>query len=139
MAMSFASICGLRPSPEVSPIVLPVDAAISYYESSALAWEQAAFIRSRVSSGDRALGNYFLNAIQPFIWRKSLDFGQLKNITAMTAANPRPLCQRDKSSASVIDLKRGHGGIRECEFFAQAHQLIHGGRDPALRVPDTRA
>jgi glutamate-ammonia-ligase adenylyltransferase len=38
-----------------------------------------------------------------------------------------------------FDLKRGHGGIRECEFFAQAHQLIHGGRDPALRVPDTRA
>jgi glutamate-ammonia-ligase adenylyltransferase len=37
-----------------------------------------------------------------------------------------------------FDLKRGHGGIRECEFFAQAHQLIHGGRDPVLRVPDTR-
>src|SRR3546814_7353975 len=36
------------------------------------------------------------------------------------------------------DLKRGRGGIRECEFFAQIHQLIHGGRDPALRVPATR-
>jgi [glutamine synthetase] adenylyltransferase / [glutamine synthetase]-adenylyl-L-tyrosine phosphorylase len=28
----------LRPHPEVTPIVLPVDAAISYYESEALAW-----------------------------------------------------------------------------------------------------
>jgi [glutamine synthetase] adenylyltransferase / [glutamine synthetase]-adenylyl-L-tyrosine phosphorylase len=37
------------------------------------------------------------------------------------------------------DLKRGRGGIRECEFFAQAHQLIHGGRDASLRVADTRA
>jgi glutamate-ammonia-ligase adenylyltransferase len=36
------------------------------------------------------------------------------------------------------DLKRGRGGIRECEFFAQAHQLIHGGRDPGLRMADTR-
>ena len=36
------------------------------------------------------------------------------------------------------DLKRGRGGIRECEFFAQAHQLIHGGRDPELRMADTR-
>jgi len=36
----------LRPSPEVTPIALPVDAAISYYESSALPWERAAFIRA---------------------------------------------------------------------------------------------
>lgn len=127
----------LRPSPEVSPIVLPVEAAISYYESSALAWEQAAFIRSRVSSGDRALGDYFLNAIQPFIWRKSLDFGQLKNITAMTA-QIRDHYAKGQKLGLGFDLKRGHGGIRECEFFAQAHQLIHGGRDPGLRIPDTR-
>ena len=128
----------LRPSPEVSPIVLPVEAAIGYYESSALAWEQAAFIRSRVSSGDRALGKYFLNAIVPFIWRKSLDFGQLKNISAMTA-QIRDHYAKGQKMGLGFDLKRGHGGIRECEFFAQAHQLIHGGRDPALRVPDTRA
>jgi len=128
----------LRPSPEVSPIVLPVEPAIGYYESSALAWEQAAFIRSRVSSGDRALGEYFLNAIQPFIWRKSLDFGQLKNISAMTA-QIRDHYAKGQKMGLGFDLKRGHGGIRECEFFAQAHQLIHGGRDPALRVPDTRA
>lgn len=127
----------LRPSPEVSPIVLPVEAAISYYESSALAWEQAAFVRSRVCSGDRALGDYFLNAVQPFIWRKSLDFGQLKNITAMTAAIRDHYAKGQKIGLGY-DLKRGHGGIRECEFFAQAHQLIHGGRDPALRVADTR-
>jgi glutamate-ammonia-ligase adenylyltransferase len=128
----------LRPSPEVSPIVLPVEAAIGYYESTALAWEQAAFIRSRVSSGDRALGDYFLNAIVPFIWRKSLDFGQLKNISAMTA-QIRDHYAKGQKMGLGFDLKRGHGGIRECEFFAQAHQLIHGGRDPALRVPDTRA
>jgi [glutamine synthetase] adenylyltransferase / [glutamine synthetase]-adenylyl-L-tyrosine phosphorylase len=128
----------LRPSPEVSPIVLPVEAAIGYYESSALAWEQAAFIRSRVSAGDRALGDYFLNAIQPFIWRKSLDFGQLKNITAMTA-QIRDHYAKGQKMGLGFDLKRGHGGIRECEFFAQAHQLIHGGRDPMLRIADTRA
>jgi glutamate-ammonia-ligase adenylyltransferase len=35
------------------------------------------------------------------------------------------------------DLKRGRGGIREIEFFAQVHQLIYGGRDPSLRPPAT--
>src|SRR3546814_6460362 len=62
----------LRPHPEVTPIVLPDSAAISYYESEALAWEQATFIRSRASAGDRVLGENFLAAIHPFIWRRSL-------------------------------------------------------------------
>ena len=79
-----------------------------------------------------------MQAITPFIWRKSLDFGQLKNITAMTA-QIRDHYAKGQKMGLGFDLKRGHGGIRECEFFAQAHQLIHGGRDPVLRVPDTRA
>ena len=127
----------LRPSSEVTPIAIPVEAAISYYESSALAWEQAAFIRSRVAAGDRALGEYFLKNIQPFIWRRSLDFGQLANIRAMSG-QIRDHYHQGQLLGPGYDLKRGRGGIRECEFFAQAHQLIHGGRDPALRVRDTR-
>ncbi len=127
----------LRPSPEVTPITLPVEAAIGYYESSALAWEQAAFIRSRAAAGDRALGAYFLKSIQPFIWRRSLDFGQLANIRAMTG-QIRDHYHAGQDIGPGYDLKRGRGGIRECEFFAQAHQLIHGGRDPALRIADTR-
>ena len=63
----------LRPSPEVTPIALPADAAISYYESSALPWERAAFVRSRIVAGDARLGAYFLDAIHPFVWRRSLD------------------------------------------------------------------
>ena len=45
--------------------------------------------------------------------------------------------RRARRSAPAIDLKRGRGGIREIEFFAQIHQLIHGGREPALRAPAT--
>ena len=127
----------LRPSSEVTPISIPVEAAISYYESSALAWEQAAFIRSRVAAGDRALGEYFLKNIQPFIWRRSLDFGQLANIRAMSG-QIRDHYHQGQLLGPGYDLKRGRGGIRECEFFAQAHQLIHGGRDPVLRIRDTR-
>lgn len=126
----------LRPHPEVTPIVLPVNAAISYYESEALAWEQAAFIRSRASAGDRALGGEFLSAIQPFIWRRSLDFRQLKEIGAMSD-RIRDHFAQGQAFGPGYDLKRGRGGIREIEFFAQVHQLIYGGRDPSLRVPAT--
>ncbi|KTE19051.1 glutamine-synthetase adenylyltransferase [Sphingopyxis sp. H050] len=126
----------LRPHPEVTPIVLPASAAISYYESEALAWEQAAFIRSRASAGDRVLGGNFLAAIQPFIWRRSLDFRQLKEIGAMSD-RIRDHFSQGQAFGPGYDLKRGRGGIREIEFFAQVHQLIYGGRDPSLRPPAT--
>lgn len=126
----------LRPHPEVTPIVLPVDAAISYYESQALPWEQAAFIRSRVAAGDAALGAEFLRAIQPFIWRKSIDFRQLGEIGSMTD-RIRGHYAGGQDFGPGYDLKRGRGGIREIEFFAQVHQLIFGGREADLRTPAT--
>lgn len=127
----------LRPSPEVSPVALPVEAAISYYESSALAWEQAAFIRSRFAAGDADLGRYFLETINPFIWRRSLDYGAIRNIGAVSV-QIRDHYAAGQKFGPGYDLKRGRGGIREAEFYAQMHQLIFGGREPALRVPATR-
>ncbi len=127
----------LRPSPEVTPIVLPVEAAIAYYESQALPWERAAFIRARAAAGDRALGQRFLDAIRPFVWRRGLDFGALREIRDISARIRDHHAQGQRLGPGY-DLKRGRGGIREAEFFAQIHQLIHGGRDPALRVSATR-
>lgn len=126
----------LRPSPEVTPIALPVDAAISYYESHALPWERAAFIRARVVAGDRALGHYFLEAIHPFVWRRSLDFGAIGEIQSITRRIRDHYAQGQRFGPGY-DLKRGRGGIREVEFFAQIHQLVHGGREPGLRAPAT--
>src|SRR3546814_13546367 len=61
----------LRPSPEATPIALPIGAALSYYESQALAWERAAFIRARACAGDIALGERFLDGVRPFVWRRA--------------------------------------------------------------------
>ncbi len=126
----------LRPSPEVTPIALPVEAAISYYESSALPWERAAFIRARTVAGDKALGSYFLEAIHPFVWRRSIDFGAIGELQSITR-RIRDHYAQGQSFGPGFDLKRGRGGIREIEFFAQMHQLIHGGREPRLRAPAT--
>lgn len=126
----------LRPSSEVTPIALPVEAAIGYYESAALPWERAAFIRARAAAGDRALGERFLAAIRPFVWRRSLDFGAIAEIRGITA-RIRDHHAQGQAFGPGYDLKRGRGGIREIEFFAQIHQLIHGGRDPSLRAPAT--
>jgi glutamate-ammonia-ligase adenylyltransferase len=126
----------LRPSPEVTPIALPVDAAISHYESSALPWERAAFIRARAAAGDVALGQRFLDAIQPFVWRRSLDFGVIEEVRQISARIRDHFAQNAQIGPGY-DLKRGRGGIREVEFFVQIQQMIHGGRDPSLRQPAT--
>ncbi|MDT9598069.1 bifunctional [glutamate--ammonia ligase]-adenylyl-L-tyrosine phosphorylase/[glutamate--ammonia-ligase] adenylyltransferase [Sphingosinicella rhizophila] len=126
----------LRPSPEVTPIALPVDAAISYYETSALPWERAAFIRARAVAGDFVLAHYFLEAIHPFVWRRSLDFGAIGEIQSISR-RIRDHYAPGQRFGPGFDLKRGRGGIREVEFFAQIHQLIHGGRDLSLRAPAT--
>ena len=128
----------LRPSPEVTPIALKADAAISYYESGALPWERAAFIRARAAAGDAALGRYFLDAIYPFVWRRSIDFGAIGEIQSITR-RIRDHYAHGQAFGPGFDLKRGRGGIREIEFFAQIHQLIHGGRQPALRATATLA
>ncbi len=126
----------LRPSPEASPLALPVDAALSYYESAALPWERAAFIRSRAAAGDLALGRDFLDQIRPFIWRRSIDFGAVEEIRQISR-RIRDHFAQSQTLGPGYDLKRGRGGIREVEFYAQIHQLIHGGREPALRAPAT--
>lgn len=128
----------LRPASEVSPLAIPVDAALTHYESSALAWERAAFIRARACAGDVAAGEAFLAAIRPFVWRKSLDFGAIAEIGRLTgrirASHNGPV-----RPGPGFDVKKGRGGIREVEFHAQTLQLIHGGRNPALRLRGVRA
>ena len=126
----------LRPSPEVTPIALPVNAAISHYESSALPWERAAFIRARAAAGDIALGQRFLESIQPFVWRRSLDFGVIDEVRQISARIRDHFAQGAQIGPG-FDLKRGRGGIREVEFFVQIQQMIHGGRDPSLRAAAT--
>jgi glutamate-ammonia-ligase adenylyltransferase len=122
----------LRPDPDSTPSSLPVGAAEQYYQSQALAWERSAFIRARTAAGDRTLGAAFLAAIQPFIWRRSLDYSALAEIRDVSH-QIRDHFAGTEALGPGFDLKRGRGGIRECEFYAQVHQMIFGGRDPALR------
>lgn len=128
----------LRPQAEISPPAIPVEAALTHYESSGLAWERAAFIRARACAGDVPAGEAFLAAIRPFIWRRSLDFGTIAEIGRLTA-QIRAGQEGVERPGPGFNIKRGRGGIREVEFYAQTHQLIHGGRNPALRLRGTRA
>ena len=98
----------LRPASEVSPLAIPFEAAISHYESSALAWERAAFIRARAAAGDIAAGQAFLDTIRPFVWRRSLDFGAIDEIGRLTL-RIRDHYAGGQAVGPGYDLKRGRG------------------------------
>ena len=127
----------LRPDPSVTPVCLPVDAAERYYESLGRTWERAAFVKARVCAGDGAAGEAFLARLAPFVWRRHLDFPAIEDIAGIA----RRVHDHRRLGGPIVvpghDLKRGPGGIRAVEFAAQAHQLIFGGRDPALRARGT--
>jgi glutamate-ammonia-ligase adenylyltransferase len=133
----------LRPDPAVTPPVVALPAAITYYESMGQNWERAAMIKARSVAGDLSLGAAFLEAIRPFIWRRGLDFTAIADIHAMKRRIDQ---HRGGALADTADplarigghnVKLGEGGIREIEFLAQTLQLVWGGRDPRLRVPTT--
>jgi glutamate-ammonia-ligase adenylyltransferase len=133
----------LRPDPAATPPSLSVHAAIVYYESMGQNWERAAMLKARPVAGDLAMGQHFLDAIRPFVWRRHLDFAAVADIHAMKRRidEHRKTGLADGHSAleRIIghNVKLGQGGIREIEFLAQTLQLVWGGRDPALREKRT--
>ena len=128
----------LRPDPGATHVAMSIPAALNYYESYGQNWERAALIKARPVAGDLAAGHAFLDELAPFIWRKYLDFAAIADIHAM-----KRQIHAFKGFGTIAvaghNIKLGRGGIREIEFFAQTQQLIAGGRQPDLRVPQTLA
>ena len=126
----------LRPDPAAMPLALSINAALTYYESMGQNWERAAMIKARPVAGDLAMGAAFLRELEPFVWRKNLDFWAIQDIHSI-----KRQINAHKGAAEIAlpghNIKLGRGGIREIEFFAQTQQLIYGGRDPRLRRPRT--
>ncbi len=126
----------LRPDPASTPLAMSVVAAETYYEGMGQNWERAAMIKARAVAGDIAAGELFLRRLRPFVWRKHLDFAAIQDIHSIKRQIHAVKGHRD-IAVGGHDIKLGRGGIREIEFFAQTQQLIWGGRNPALRQPQT--
>jgi len=126
----------LRPDPSSTPLAVPVDAAFEYYESVGQNWERAAFIKARAVAGDVARGRAFLAELQPFVWRRNLDFAAIADIHSIKRQIHAHKVD-ERLTAKGADLKLGRGGIREVEFYVQTQQLILGGRHPDLRSSRT--
>lgn len=126
----------LRPDPGSTPLAIPVEAALNYYESRGQNWERAAMIRARPVAGDLPAGEAFLKELKPYVWRKYMDFAAIADVHAI-----KRQIHAHKGHGEIAvrghNVKLGRGGIREIEFFVQTQQLIAGGRFPELRGRST--
>ncbi|MCV9963481.1 bifunctional [glutamine synthetase] adenylyltransferase/[glutamine synthetase]-adenylyl-L-tyrosine phosphorylase [Pararhizobium sp. BT-229] len=126
----------LRPDPGATPLAIPVEAAMLYYESRGQNWERAAFIKARPVAGDLKAGEAFLRELTPFMFRKYLDYAAIADIHSI-----KRQIHAHKGHGEIAvkghNIKLGRGGIREIEFFVQTQQLIAGGRMPELRLRAT--
>ena len=126
----------LRPDAGATQVAISTEAAEAYYEGMGQNWERAAMIKARPCAGDPEAGARFMKSIEPFVWRRNLDFAAIEDIHSIK----RQIHAHGGHAHVAVaghNIKLGRGGIREIEFFVQTQQLILGGRDAALRSPRT--
>jgi glutamate-ammonia-ligase adenylyltransferase len=124
----------LRPGGDQAPVATSLAGVLAYYETWGQTWERAAWLKARAVAGDRAFGARVLEHLEPFVYRRYLDYGTLEDLKAMKRKVDSSLT---RPTARERDVKLGRGGIRGVEFYVQAHQLVHGGKDARLRLRGT--
>ena len=119
----------LRPGGGKSTVAVTIEGALEHYFYWGDTWERAAMIKARPVAGNLELGDEFISEIEPFVYKKHLDYASIENLKDMKTKLDR--------LRKIGDVKLGKGGIREIEFFVQAHQLVSGGEIKAIRERST--
>ncbi len=133
----------LRPNGEAGPLVCSLPMLEEYFYVQGREWERYAWIKSRLVSETESDSAKHLAAqldalVQPFVYRRYLDFGVIDAVRALHAQIRREAMRRASMRPDKADdIKLGRGGIREIEFCAQVFQLIRGGQDAGFRVRPT--
>lgn len=117
----------LRPFGSEGQIACSYQMLEDYYQKYGREWERYAWVKGRVVVGPQIEVN---KIIDPFVYRKYLDYGALNSMRDLKAQ-----IQNDVNKRGIQEnIKLGRGGIRKIEFIAQVYQLIRGGQDKALRL-----
>ena len=120
----------LRPFGEAGALVWSLSAMEQYFLNEGRTWERYAWLKAAPAAGDLRTAKRLLRGIEPFIYRRYLDYGifdSLRDLHARIEAATR--------NQDGVDIKRGPDGIRAAEFLVQSQQILRGGRDLTLRRP----
>jgi len=122
----------LRPFGASGPPVVSFAALENYLLRHGRSWERYAYIKARVISPSAKASDIqelMASVIDPFVYRRYLDYGVFESLRDMKALIATEVKKRELQD----NIKLGPGGIREIEFIAQSLQLVRGGADQKLR------
>lgn len=120
----------LRPFGSAAPLVCSCSNLLNYLETEGRDWERYAWLRASFITGNKDIADETLKQIQPFIYRKYLDYNIFESLRQIKAQIAR------KQTDDKDNIKLGIGGIREIEFIVQTLQLTFAGRNKQLRGND---
>ncbi|MCF6300436.1 MAG: hypothetical protein L3J52_04885 [Proteobacteria bacterium] len=112
----------LRPFGSAGALACSAVALNQYLLHEGREWERFVWMRARLVCGDQSKADDLMRQVQPFIYRKHLDYSVFDSLAKIK--NEINEFAKTKSD----DLKIGCGGIREIEFVVQSLQMAFGGR-----------
>jgi len=119
----------LRPDGGKGLLVVSLDAFAEYQRERAWIWEQQALVRARGIAGEAA-------TIANFTRRRAAVLAQPRDAAAVreqvTSMRARWRAERDRSTATMLDLKQGAGALLDIEFLLQALVLMQAQAHPGL-------
>jgi glutamate-ammonia-ligase adenylyltransferase len=124
----------LRPFGDSGPPVTSYAALESYLLQHGRDWERYAYIKARIAGqqpSPEVAAELFEHLIEPFVYRRYLDYGVFESLREMHAMIAAEVKRRDLAD----NIKLGPGGIREIEFIVQSLQLVRGGNREELQHP----
>jgi glutamate-ammonia-ligase adenylyltransferase len=123
----------LRPEGKAGPLVRTLASHVAYYERWAKTWEFQALLKARPVAGDLALGERYLAAVEPMVWKAANRENFVPDVQAMRRRVEDTLAPGEADR----QLKLGPGGLRDVEFAVQLLQLVHGRGDASLHSGTT--
>ncbi|MCL7423577.1 bifunctional [glutamine synthetase] adenylyltransferase/[glutamine synthetase]-adenylyl-L-tyrosine phosphorylase [Streptomyces sp. YS415] len=123
----------LRPEGRNGPLVRTLSSHLAYYQRWAKTWEFQALLKARPVAGDLALGEEYVAALEPLVWKAA----ERENFVADVQKMRRRVIENIPLAEVDRQLKLGPGGLRDVEFAVQLLQLVHGRADASLRSGST--
>ncbi|GLP68745.1 glutamate-ammonia-ligase adenylyltransferase [Streptomyces sp. TUS-ST3] len=123
----------LRPEGRNGPLVRTLSSHLAYYQRWAKTWEFQALLKARPVAGDIELGESYIEALEPLVWKAA----ERENFVADVQKMRRRVVENIPVAELDRQLKLGPGGLRDVEFAVQLLQLVHGREDGSLRSGTT--
>jgi [glutamine synthetase] adenylyltransferase / [glutamine synthetase]-adenylyl-L-tyrosine phosphorylase len=127
----------LRPEGKQGMLARSLAGYESYWKERAQVWEFQTLTRARFVAGDASLGARFVEAATMFVYRDPFADEWRREIRRMKARIERERIPPGEDPR--FHLKLGRGSLSDVEFTVQLGQLAHGGGNPLVRTPSTRA